>query len=374
MISRIPAEIGMNVSDIDTPALLVELDVFEYNINLMAKMVADLGVVHRPHAKTHKSPAVAHRQIAAGAIGQCCQKVSEAEILVAGGIADVLVSNQIVGRRKLDRLAALGRSAKISVCADNMENIAEINAAAKRFEAIVRVLVEIDVGGGRCGVSSGTKAVELAKAIDQASHLEFGGLQAYHGRAQHIRGFSERKTAISHAANLVRDTVEKLHLAGLGCEKITGAGTGTFQFEAASGIWNEIQAGSYCFMDADYGLNLDEEGEFFDTFRQSLFVLSTVMSCPARDRAVLDAGHKATSIDSGLPRVAKLKGVDYVSASDEHGTLLLGTEAPKLRLGDKIYLIPGHCDPTVNLHDYYVGIRNNVVESLWPVAARGAVF
>ena len=161
---------------------------------------------------------------------------------------------------------------------------------------------------------------------------------------------------------------------GLDCRRITGAGTGTFEFEAASGIWNELQAGSYCFMDADYALNLNEDGSNLDTFRQSLFVYATVMSRPTRDRAVVDAGHKAASIDSGLPQVADLADVIYVGASDEHGTVQLGRNAPALRLGDRLRLVPGHCDPTVNLHDWYVGVRGGVVAALWPVAARGAMF
>jgi 3-hydroxy-D-aspartate aldolase len=374
MTIRPPAEIGMAADDVDTPALLVDLDAFEHNIALMAKMVASFGVNHRPHAKTHKSPDVARRQIAAGAVGQCCQKVGEAEVLVAGGIEDVLVSNQVVGPRKLDRLAALARQASIGVCVDDAGNIEDINAAAKRFGSTVEVLVEVDIGAGRCGVMPGAPAVVLAKKIDAASNLKFGGLQAYQGRAQHIRGHGERKVAIDKAGALVKETVAKLTAAGLDCRLVTGAGTGTFQFEARSGVWNELQAGSYCFMDADYSLNLSEDGEFFDTFRQSLFVLATVMSHPTRDRAVLDAGLKASSIDAGLPRIADLLDVTYVGASDEHGTLALGVKAPEIKLGDKLRLIPGHCDPTVNLHDWYVGIRGGVVESLWPVAARGAGF
>ena len=374
MTIRPPAEIGMAADDVDTPALLVDLDAFEHNIALMAKMVASFGVNHRPHAKTHKSPDVARRQIAAGAVGQCCQKVGEAEILVAGGIQDVLVSNQVVGARKLDRLAALARQARIGVCVDDAGNIEDINTAAKKFGATVEVLVEIDIGAGRCGVMPGTAAVALAEKIDAASNLNFGGLQAYQGRAQHIRGHGERKVAIDKAGAQVKDTVEKLAAAGLACRLVTGAGTGTFQFEAGSGIWNELQAGSYCFMDADYALNLGETGEFFDTFRQSLYVLATVMSHPTKDRAVLDAGHKAASIDSGLPRIADLADVTYAGASDEHGTLVLGTGAPEIKLGDKLRVIPSHCDPTVNLHDWYVGIRGGVVETLWPVAARGAAF
>jgi 3-hydroxy-D-aspartate aldolase len=374
MTIRPPAEIGMATEDVDTPSLLVDLDAFEHNIALMAKMVASFGVNHRPHAKTHKSPDIARRQIAAGAVGQCCQKVGEAEVLVAGGIDDVLVSNQIVGPRKLDRLAALACQARIGVCVDDAGNVTDINTAAQRFGSTVEVLVEVDIGAGRCGVAPGSAAVALAKKIDAASNLRFGGLQAYQGRAQHIRGHGERRVAIKKAGDQVRATVEKLAAAGLECRLVTGAGTGTFPFEASSGVWNELQAGSYCFMDADYSLNLTEDGEYFDTFQQSLFVLATVMSHPTKDRAVLDAGHKAAAIDSGLPRIADLFDVTYAGASDEHGTLVLGANAPELRLGDKLRLIPSHCDPTVNLHDWFVGIRGGVVETLWPIAARGAAF
>ena len=369
-----PAEIGMALEDVDTPALLLDLDAFEFNIQLMAGFAKKFGINHRPHAKTHKSPVVAQKQIAAGAVGQCCQKVAEAEILVAGGVSDVLVSNQIVGRRKLDRLAGLARNANISVCIDDQDNINQINAAAKRFNATIDVLVEIDIGAGRCGVVPGKAAVELAQIIAKNSNLTFGGLQAYQGRAQHIRGFGERKIAIEKAGKLVQETIHLLSEAGLECRLVTGAGTGTFQFEADSGIWNELQAGSYCFMDADYGLNLNETGEFINTFRNSLFIWSTIMSHPTKDRAVVDAGHKATSIESGLPLVADLKDVKYVSASDEHGSLALGRDAIDVKIGQKIRLIPGHCDPTVNLHDWYIGIRNGVVESIWPVEARGAAF
>ena len=369
-----PAEIGMALEDVDTPALLLDLDAFEFNIQLMAGFAKKFGIKHRPHAKTHKSPVVAQKQIAAGAVGQCCQKVAEAEILVAGGVSDVLVSNQIVGRRKLDRLAGLARNANIRVCVDDQDNINQINAAAKRFNAKIDVLVEIDIGAGRCGVVPGKAAVELAQIIAKNSNLTFGGLQAYQGRAQHIRGFGERKIAIEKAGKLVQETIHLLSEAGLECRLVTGAGTGTFQFEADSGIWNELQAGSYCFMDADYGLNLNETGEFINTFRNSLFIWSTIMSHPTKDRAVVDAGHKATSIESGLPLVADLKDVKYVSASDEHGSLALGRDAIDLKIGQKIRLIPGHCDPTVNLHDWYIGIRNGMVEAIWPVEARGAAF
>ena len=369
-----PAAPGMPESEIDTPALLIDLDVFEGNVDLMARMVSELGITHRPHAKTHKSPDVARRQIAAGAVGQCCQKVGEAEALVAGGIHDILVSNQIVGQRKLDRLAALARQARISVCADDAGNIAAIDAAAERFGTTIEVLVEIDIGAGRCGVAPGEPAVSLARLIDAAHNLTFGGLQAYQGRAQHIRGFRERRVAIEKAGALVAQTVSMLDRAGLPCRLVTGAGTGTFHFEGGSGIWNELQAGSYCFMDADYAQNLAEDGRPDETFRQSLFVRATVMSRPTPDRAVVDAGHKAAAVDSGLPKVDGVPDVTYAGASDEHGTLILGPGAPALSIGDTVRLVPGHCDPTVNLHDWYVCVRNGMVEAVWPVAARGAGF
>ncbi len=374
MFVRPPAEIGQAEQDVDTPALIIDLEVFEANVAHMAETVRSLGIAHRPHAKTHKSADIARRQVAAGAVGQCCQKVGEAEVLVAGGIQDVLVSNQIVGQRKIDRLAALAREARIAVCVDDAQNVADLSAAARRFGTELDVLVEIDIGAGRCGTRPGAPAVALAQQVAAAPALTFAGLQAYQGRAQHIRGHGERRQAILNAAELVRETVVALEEAGLSCRLITGAGTGTYPFEAEAGVWNEIQAGSYCFMDADYRLNLDADGEQEATFGQSLFVLATVMSRPTRDRAVIDAGLKAFSVDSGLPRPAGLEDVTYVGASDEHGTLTLGPQAPGLALGQKLRLVPGHCDPTVNLHDWYVGIRNGTVESIWPVGARGAGF
>ncbi len=197
-------------------------------------------------------------------------------------------------------------------------------------------------------------------------------MQAYKGNAQHIRSFAERRTAIDQAVEQARETRDLLHQHGLECELISGAGTGTFPFEAASGVYNELQAGSYIFMDADYGRNLQQDGSFFDQFENSLFVYATVMSRPTEERAVLDAGLKALSVDSGMPDVHGLHGVEYVRPSDEHGVLSVEAGSNQLALGDKVKLIPGHCDPTVNLYDWYVGIRNDRVESLWPISARGA--
>lgn len=376
---RPPAEPGMPLADVDTPALLIDLDAFERNLRRMADAVAATPARLRPHSKTHKSPIIATMQIAHGAVGVCCQKVSEAETMVRGGVASVLVSNEVVGRRKLDRLAALAREADIAVCSDNLANIAEIAAAAARADVRLPVLVEIDVGGKRCGVAPGAPAVELARTIAASPHLRFGGLQAYHGAAQHIRDHAERKAAIDQAVMLTADTIDALKRAGLSCDIVGGAGTGTFQFEGASGVYTELQAGSYVFMDADYARNRTVDGGTFHDFEHALFVYVTVMSAPIPERAVVDAGHKALSNDSGMPELIGLAGATYHRPSDEHGVLDLTRCNDRPRVGDKLRLIPGHCDPTVNLHDWYVGIRGLAgptphVEAVWPVAARGAVF
>ncbi|MCJ7830783.1 MAG: DSD1 family PLP-dependent enzyme [Desulfobacterales bacterium] len=371
---RCPAEIGMPLDVVDTPALLVDLDAFDHNLQHMAAAVAAAGVRLRPHAKTHKSPVIALRQMALGAVGVCCQKVGEAEAMVHGGVGDVLLSNEIVGPSKVARLAALARQARIAVCADDPHNVAEYGEAARAFGVELTVLVELNVGADRCGLEPGEPVLRLARRIADTQGLRFAGLQAYHGSAQHLRTPEERRTAIQFALERIVATRTLLERNGIPCPTVTGAGTGTYSLEASSGIYNELQAGSYVFMDADYAKNLDHEGRPVSEFRHSLFVYATVMSRPTADRAMVDAGIKALAVDSGMPRVAGVKGVEYVRASDEHGKLRLQEPDPDLHVGDKLKLIPGHCDPTVNLYDWYVGIRNDRVEALWPIAARGALY
>ena len=376
-----PAQPGMALGMVDTPALIVDLDAFERNLRGMAAAVAARGIRLRPHAKTHKSPIIARRQMDLGAVGVCCQKVSEAEVMVAGGIDDVLISNEIVGEHKLLRLAALAREARIGVCVDDPGNVAEVAAAADRLGVTLLVLVEIDVGARRCGAMPGEPAWRVATAVAEADALQFVGLQAYHGGAQHIRDHAARRAAIERAIDLTRSTVDLLARKGLTCDTVSGAGTGTFPLEVASGVHNEIQAGSYIFMDADYARNRMAGGGRFDTFEHALFLLTTVMSRAVADRAVVDAGHKAAAVDSGPPEPFGLPGITYRHPSDEHGVLVAekdgGAGLPEL--GDKLLLVPGHCDPTVNLHDWYVCVRGlhgaeAHVEAVWPVAARGALF
>ena len=371
----------MRVEEIDTPALVLELDRFERNLARMAEFAANRKLRLRPHAKMHKTPAVAAAQLLLGAVGICCQKVSEAQAMVDGGVVDVLITNQVVGAEKLARLAALARRARVGVCVDDIDNVADMASAARSAGVTLDVYVEIDVGAGRCGVVPGKAAVELGRAIDLQPALRLSGLQAYHGRAQHLRTAALRAVAIAAAAAAAAATRTLFLAAGLPCPVVTGAGTGTFMLEGSGGVYDELQPGSYAFMDADYARN-----ECDAPFEHSLFVLTTVMSRGGTGagekptRLVVDAGLKAHSVDSGLPTVhsdaagARLAGLKFQGVSDEHGVIAVddGTAAP--RLGAKLRLIPGHIDPTVNLHDWIVCVRGNRVEAVWPVAARGAMW
>ncbi len=368
-----PADVGMALEEIDTPALLLDLDAFEYNLALMANEVADAGVTLRPHGKAHKCAEIARRQIALGAVGVCCQKVSEAEAFVDAGVLNVLVSNEVVATPKLDRLAALAQRAVIAVCVDDPSVVPLLSAAAGRAGVVLDVLVEIDVGGLRCGQLPGEPAARLGELVAGTRHLRLRGLQAYQGRAQHIRPYDERRAAIDKAAAAARVTVEMLRARGLSCDVVGGAGTGTYGFEAASGVYTEVQPGSYIFMDGDYAQDLDESGKPVSRYRHSLFVYTQVMSAPGRGLAIVDAGLKAIAFDSGMPWVADRPEVSYSRPSDEHGVLDVRGVTAGFELGAKHKLIPGHCDPTVNLHDWYVCIRNGRVECMWPVVARGAI-
>jgi 3-hydroxy-D-aspartate aldolase len=369
-----PAEIGMPLDEVDTPALVIDLAAFERNLRRLPERISGSGVKMRPHAKTHKCPVIALKQMELGAVGVCCQKVSEAEAMVYGGVRDVLVTNEIVGRQKLQRLMSLAHTARIGVCVDDLGQVSALDKAAGDAGVTLPVYVEVNMGGNRCGVEPGEPALDLARRIAEASHLAFAGLQAYHGSAQHLRQWDERRQAIAQAAEKAARTRDLLARNGIECPTITGAGTGTFEFESASGVYTELQCGSYIFMDADYGRNLDHDGEPTKAFEPSLFVWATVMSRPTEDRAIVDAGLKALGLDSGPPIVWDEPAATYERASDEHGRLGIAAATNRLRIGDKIRLVPGHCDPTVNLYDWYIGIRGNRVEQLWPITARGAVY
>ena len=370
MSASAPARVGMRLAEVDTPALVLELDAFERNLRRLADAVAGRVRV-RAHAKTHKCPEIARRQIAAGAVGVCCQKVSEAEALVEGGIGDVLVTNEVVGAPKIERLARLAARARIGVCVDDASNVRALDAAARTAGSKLDVYVEIDVGARRCGVAPGEPALELARVVAACEGLRFAGLQAYQGAAQHLRPIAERRAAIERAATEARRSRRLIEAAGIACPTVTGAGSGSFMFEIESGAYDEIQPGSYVFMDADYARN--EWAAPLPGFEHALFVFATVMSRPTPARVVIDAGLKASSVDSGMPLPWERPGLAFTRASDEHGVIEVAPGAPAPALGDKLLLVPGHCDPTVNLHDWYVCMRGGKVEALWPIAARGAI-
>jgi D-serine deaminase-like pyridoxal phosphate-dependent protein len=379
--------VGLSVKSIDTPALVIDLDAMERNLARMQSYADAQGIKLRPHAKMHKSAALSKLQMQAGAVGVCVQKVSEAAALAAQGVNDIYISNVVSSLQKCEQLAHIlcrvqGENAskiRLSVAADSLQGIRYLAQAVACIapSEVIDVLIEIDVGQARCGVEPGAAAVPLAQEIAKHASLRFAGLQAYHGRAQHVRSAVERRDAIAPVIEKVQHTLSVLEAAGFHVPPVTGAGTGSFIHEASSGVYGELQAGSYPFMDADYAAN--ERTEDMPQFEHALFVKSQVISrhtTASDDRAVLDAGHKSHAIDSGLPTIWQGHQADwqFSNGGDEHG-ILRGTRLPEL--GDVVWLIPGHCDPTVNLHDVMIGVRggisSGVVESIIEVTTRACV-
>ena len=386
--------IGKPVHDIDTPALVIDLDAMKRNLARMAEFAKKHHILWRPHAKLHKSVLLAKMQIKAGAVGVCVQKTAEAEIMVAGGIHNVYISNQVIAPAKLARVAALTQAVaphggQIAIAVDSIEGVSRLAQAMTTARTtgtrlggsaatVIDVFVEIDVGQERCGVKPGQDVLTLALEIRKHPELRFAGLQAYQGTAQHLRSAQERRQAIASAVKAVGIARQLIELQGMKPGLVTGAGTGSLVLEAASGVYGELQAGSFMFMDADYAQNERDPAQ--PQFEQALFVKTQVISTH-RTHAVCDAGHKSHAIDSGLPKVLAFdekSGLDYFNGGDEHGILRPSAGSTRLpSLGKMLWLIPGHCDPTVNLHDVMIGVkgglRTGVVQGIYPVDARGAL-
>lgn len=362
------AQPGDPLARVDTPSLALDLTAFEANLRAMQAWADRHEVALRPHAKAHKCPQIALRQVALGARGICCQKVSEALPFVAAGIRDVHISNEVVGATKMALLGQLARAAKISVCVDNAQNLAQLSAAMVQAGAQIDVLVEVDVGQGRCGVSDDATVLALAQQARALPGLNFAGLQAYHGSVQHYRTREERATVSRQAARIAASYAQLLRESGIACDTITGGGTGSAEFDAASGVYTELQAGSYAFMDGDYGAN--EWGGPLN-FQNSLFLLSTVMSTPTPDRVVLDAGLKSASAECGPPAVYGESGLTCTAINDEHSVVRVEPGATAPALGSVLRLVPAHVDPTFNLHDGLVVFKDGVVQDIWEISARG---
>ena len=381
--------VGQPASAIDTPALVVDLDAMKRNLIRMADFARKHRIRWRAHAKMHKSSAIARLQLLAGASGVCVQKTAEAEAMVAGGVFNVYISNQVVSTSKLARVAALAQHAaaekgQLAIAVDSAEGVVRLAQAmndaraAGGAPAVIDVFVEIDVGHGRCGVPPGQAAVALAHEIRKHPALRFAGLQAYHGRVQHVRDAQERRDVIGNVVQDVIFTRKLIEADGIAVGLVTGAGTGSMVCEAASGVFGELQAGSFLFMDADYAQNERDPAQ--PQFEHALFVKTQVTSVGLK-HAVCDAGHKSHAIDSGMPKVLggnADSGLDYFNGGDEHGILRpTGGQQRLPEIGRTLWLIPGHCDPTVNLHDNLIGVKggldNGVVERIIRVDARGAL-
>lgn len=373
----IPAKPGMDAADIQTPALVLDLDALERNIKKMGDYAKAHGMRHRAHGKMHKSVDVLKLQMElGGAVGVCCQKVSEAEVFARAGIQEILVSNQVRDPGKITRLAQLPKlsGGEVIVCVDDLENVGDLSSAAKEAGTELGIFIEIDCGAGRCGVTTTAAVVEIAEAVVASEHLTYRGIQAYQGAMQHMDSFEDRRVKINAAIAQVQDAVDALKARGIDTDLVSGGGTGSYYFEANSGLYNELQCGSYAFMDADYGRILDQDGKRIDAgeWENAFFILTSVMSHAKADKAICDAGLKAQSVDSGLPFIYGRDDVEYVKCSDEHGVIA----DPKgvLKVNEKLKLVPGHCDPTANVHDWYVGVRGGKVECVWPVSARGRAY
>ena len=365
---NIPAKIGMNLNEIQTPCLVIDYNKFEKNILKMKEFVLNNNVKLRPHAKMHKSFNVADFQIKfGGAHGICCQKVSEAEVFARQGIQDILITNQVTDLFKINRLTSISSNGiKLSCCVDDEENIININKSAKEKNTQIDLYIEFDCGANRCGIQSFNEIEKLILLINKLSSVNFVGFQAYNGSIQHIEDFNKRKEAVKKTCIKINKLKDKFNNFS---PIITGVGTGCFDLEVNENVYDEIQVGSYAFMDAHYSsLKHDNKINNTNDFENSLFVLSSVMSNVIDKQAVVDAGLKSIAVDSGLPKVFA-SNVDYLKCSDEHG--IINDPENSLNINDKLFLIPGHCDPTCNLHDWYVVMKNDTVIDIWPVSARG---
>ena len=349
------------VSEIETPALLLDMDALEWNVAAMCRQMQGKPAKLRPHFKTHKSVDIARMQIAAGAKGITCAKTGEAEVLAEAGITDILIANQIVDHKKLLRVAEMAKKgAKMTILADNAVNIWDIAAAAITHGTQIHILVELDVGMGRCGVASGEAVLDLAKQINKTPGLIFDGIQAYEGHLSHIPEEAARREGVREMLEKVKGAVALLNANGAAVIEVSGAGTGTYYITGEDAVWTELQAGSYVFMDLEYGkLGLG--------FRQALTVSSTVIH-KRPGFAVTDAGLKTCGTDQGLPVI---KGHPKISVvlNEEHGKL--ADAGNELHYRQKIEYVPGHCCSTVNLNDEYYCVRGGFLEAVWPIAGRG---
>lgn len=356
---------------LNTPALLLDLDALDRNIKAMARLTAAAGVKLRPHNKGGKSIEIARRQIAAGAIGICCATLSEAEVMVGGGIENIFLTSEAVTPAAIDRAMSLNlRSNGFILNVEDPLNVGPLATAAQNAGKPLSLLVEFDVGQDRTGIASIDGVVALARKVREASpHLEYRGFHAYYGHLQHVPAAADRRTAAQSELARIRALIAALEAARLAPEIVTGGGTGTFDTDIAGGVFTEIQPGSYPFMDREY-YEIGRTGE--RPFEASLFVMATVIA--SRDgHAIVNSGYKALATEGGPPVLLKpvLKDAKFMFEGDEHGDIKYDPKGGVLKLGDAVEFLTPHCDPTINLHNHYHCMRGDTLVDIWPVDARG---
>lgn len=350
----------MRIEGISTPALIVEEEIFRANAEKMKKLLCGKSLKLRPHYKSHKCAEIAHEQIENGAIGMTCAKLDEAIDLCDSGIEDILIANQIVDKKKVARLAALALDCRLTVCVDNESNIRDIESAAALLGSTVHCLIEYEIGMERCGVATKEEVARLARVIGECKHLVFDGIQAYAGHISHEVSGEERISLTRANAVKIKELISYLESQGIAVKTLSGGSTGTSLIKADMGLYTELQAGSYLFMDSTYK-------ELGLPFENSLFILATVVS--VNDSiTVVDAGVKSCGVDQGMPECVGFT-VSHIVASEEH--LQLHNPSKKFKIGDKVMLIPGHCCSTVNLHDKIYFVADGKVKSRVAVSARG---
>lgn len=361
------------LTDLPTPALVIDLDIFETNLDRMQSFLSEKGLGLRCHTKMHKCPTIAHQQIARGAIGVCTAKVSEAEIMQAAGVQDILITSPLSTEDKIERLVRLAvTNDSLKIVVDSIKTATALNSAAAAAGCTVGILIDLDPGMGRTGIKPLDAALKLGRHIrDYCDALQFKGLQMYAGDCMHINNYEERRTTYANIMEKGRQTREMFEADGIPVPVFSGGGTGTYDIESELGILTEVQAGSYAFMDIEYRDIASRTGPIFDDFQPSLFVLVSVISKPQAQKITVDAGIKCLASDKSVPQFREIEGVVYNWAGDEHGIVQLNKPSREILLGDKLEIITPHCDPTVNLHDFFYTYRNGDLQEIWPISARG---
>lgn len=369
-------EMSVNVSkwELDTPALCVDLDLLEANLDKMAATMARNGIASRPHGKTHKCPTIAQMQMDRGSVGICTAKVSEAEAMFQNGIDQILNTTGNVTPTKINRAMNLRAQCPGFIQATDSEPNARLLSEAAVAKGIVAdVVVDVDPGIRRTGTPFGQPALRLAQLIDQLPGLRFRGMLCYDAAAQHVVGFETRKAQTLERMTQATDTFNLMNASGLNTEIFSGGGTGTYNIDHDTVGMTDVQVGSYVFMDAQYiSIGGEEDQEVYSDFATSLTIMTTVLNDQYEGRATSDAGAKACTINQPWPIIKGESGMTYRSGSDEFGTIIYGEDPSRsYKVSDKLEVIVSHCDPVVNLYDQMYAIRGDVVEAVWPISARG---